>query len=81
MKRDATVVKKSLENLINQVENMTAEEQDTMLKELLLRLHSQYPGDVGCFCMYFMNHMLLSPVEAIFLIPNHPHAYLSGVKH
>uniref|UniRef100_A0AAY4CRF8 Mannose-6-phosphate isomerase n=1 Tax=Denticeps clupeoides TaxID=299321 RepID=A0AAY4CRF8_9TELE len=31
---------------------------------LLLQLHSQYPGDIGCFSIYFLNRV--------------PHAYLSG---
>lgn len=46
--------------------------------ELLLRLHSQYPGDIGCFSIYFLNRMILEPGEAMFLGANEPHAYLSG---
>jgi len=46
--------------------------------ELLLRLNSQFPGDVGCFCIYFLNHIVLKPGEAMFLGPNLPHAYLAG---
>ena len=45
---------------------------------LFLRLHKQYPGDVGCFVIYFLNHLQLSPGEAMFLGPNVPHAYLAG---
>ncbi|PSN37566.1 Mannose-6-phosphate isomerase [Blattella germanica] len=41
-------------------------------------LYQTYPGDVGCFSVYFMNHVVLQPGEAIFLGPNEPHAYLSG---
>ena len=48
--------------------------------ELLLRLNSQFPGDGGCFCIYFLNQMLLQPGEAMFLEANLPHAYLSGGK-
>ena len=48
--------------------------------ELLLRLNSQFPGDVGCFCIYFLNHIVLQPGEAMFLGPNLPHAYLAGGK-
>ncbi len=48
--------------------------------ELVMRLNTQYPGDVGCFCVYFMNHMNLNPGEAMFLEANLPHAYLSGGK-
>ena len=46
--------------------------------ELLLRLNSQFPGDVGCFCTYFLNHMRLQPGQAMFLEANLPHAYLDG---
>ncbi|XP_038639972.1 mannose-6-phosphate isomerase isoform X1 [Scyliorhinus canicula] len=46
--------------------------------ELLLRLHSQFPGDVGCFVIYFLNVIQLRPGEAMFLGANEPHAYLYG---
>ena len=48
------------------------------LEELLLRLNSQFPGDVGCFCVFFLNYLTLEPGQAIFLAANMPHAYLSG---
>jgi len=50
------------------------------LGDLVLRLNTQFPGDVGCFCVYFMNYIILEPGEAIFLKANLPHAYLSGGK-
>lgn len=46
--------------------------------ELLLRLHSQYPGDIGCFSIYFLNYVVLEPGEAMFLGANEPHAYIYG---
>ncbi|KAK1157954.1 hypothetical protein AOXY_G24162 [Acipenser oxyrinchus oxyrinchus] len=46
--------------------------------ELLLRLHSQFPGDIGCFSIYFLNMVKLEPGEAMFLGANEPHAYLFG---
>lgn len=46
--------------------------------QLLFRLNSQFPGDVGCFCIYFLNHIVLQPGQAMFLGPNLPHAYLAG---
>ena len=48
--------------------------------DLLLRLYEQFPGDVGCFVCYFLNHMTLKPGQAIFLEANLPHAYLKGGK-
>ena len=56
---------------------MKLEKKDEM-DNLFLRLSSQYPGDVGCFVIYFLNLVRLSPGEAMFLGPNVPHAYLSG---
>ena len=50
------------------------------LGDLILRLNSQFPGDGGCFCAYFLNRMLLKPGEAMFLEANLPHAYLAGGK-
>lgn len=49
--------------------------------DLLLRLHSQYPGDIGCFTIYFLNLVRLEPGEAMFLGANEPHAYLQGGEH
>lgn len=46
--------------------------------ELLLQLHQQYPGDIGCFAIYFLNLLILKPGEAMFLEANVPHAYLEG---
>ena len=46
--------------------------------ELLLQLHQQYPGDIGCFAIYFLNLLTLKPGEAMFLEANMPHAYLKG---
>ena len=48
--------------------------------DLLLRLYDQFPGDVGCFAIYFLNFMTLKIGEAIFLEADLPHAYLYGGK-
>ena len=49
--------------------------QDT---ELLLRLYNWFPGDVGCFCVFFLNFLHLKPGQALYLAPNEPHAYIFG---
>lgn len=51
---------------------------DDICGELLLQLHQQYPGDIGCFAIYFLNLLTLKPGEAMFLEANVPHAYLKG---
>ncbi|CAM1332674.1 MPI (predicted) [Pycnogonum litorale] len=48
------------------------------LDELFLRVHSEFPGDVGCFVLYFLNVMILEAGQAMFLPANEPHAYLRG---
>ena len=50
----------------------------TQLASLLLRVSEQFPGDVGCFVIYFLNVVNLQPGQAMFLGPNIPHAYMSG---
>lgn len=51
---------------------------DDICGKLLLRLHQQYPGDIGCFAIYFLNLLTLKPGEAMFLEASLPHAYLEG---
>lgn len=52
------------------------ENQETV--DLVLRLNSQFPGDIGVFCAYILNHVSLEPGGAIFLGAGEPHAYVSG---
>ena len=53
---------------------------DTSLWEsrVLYKLYNEFPGDVGCFTVYFLNVVTLQPGEGMFLEANLPHAYLSG---
>ncbi|KAF3688518.1 Mannose-6-phosphate isomerase [Channa argus] len=69
-----------LNMLVKRVTEEGASGKDTSSSngDLLLRLHSQYPGDIGCFSIYFLNHMVLDPGQAMFLGANEPHAYLYG---
>ncbi|VDN17974.1 unnamed protein product [Gongylonema pulchrum] len=55
------------------------EEKDrSVLEELILRLNSEYPGDVGVFAPLLLNYFTLRSGEAVFMGPNSPHAYLYG---
>ena len=47
-------------------------------ESLVMSLHQLHHGDVGCFCVFFLNHVQLSPGEAMFLGPNEPHCYIKG---
>uniref|UniRef100_A0A1I8EVX5 Phosphohexomutase n=1 Tax=Wuchereria bancrofti TaxID=6293 RepID=A0A1I8EVX5_WUCBA len=46
------------------------------LEELLLRLNSEYPGDIGAPLL--MNYFTLKKGDTVFVEPNSPHAYLWG---
>lgn len=49
------------------------------LPELIQRLNKQFPNDIGLFCgCLLLNHVILSPGEAMFLQAKDPHAYISG---
>ncbi|KAG7473317.1 hypothetical protein MATL_G00094540 [Megalops atlanticus] len=69
-----------LNMLVKRVSEEAAAGKDTSGSngELLLRLHSQFPGDIGCFSIYFLNRVMLQPGQAMFLGANEPHAYLFG---
>merc|ERR1711981_412581 len=77
MTRDSGAVKDLIGKL---VERLKANEAGalTAKEELILRLDSQYPGDVGIFAAYFLNYVKIEPGQAIYLEANEPHAYLSG---
>lgn len=68
------------ENLASFKSAITCRTEDTLedIERLFLRLLEQYPGDVGCFVIFFVNYLKLQPGEAMFLAPNLIHAYLFG---
>ncbi|XP_044306437.1 mannose-6-phosphate isomerase isoform X1 [Varanus komodoensis] len=80
MKSEKKVFVDQLNMLVKRISQEAAAGKDTSAScgELLLRLHSQYPGDIGCFAIYFLNRVLLQPGECMFLGANEPHAYLYG---
>ncbi|KAJ3161085.1 Mannose-6-phosphate isomerase [Geranomyces michiganensis] len=62
----------------NNNNNNTASAAPVNLYELVDRLNTQFPNDVGSFCAFLLNYVQLQPGESIFLAANEPHAYLSG---
>ncbi|KAF9936143.1 Mannose-6-phosphate isomerase [Modicella reniformis] len=75
---EASRVKEGLDRLIEKLKATGLVYQRPSIEELLLRIHSQFPGDVGVFSLFFLNYVVLQPGQAIFLAANEPHAYLSG---
>ncbi|ODA78914.1 hypothetical protein RJ55_04504 [Drechmeria coniospora] len=49
-----------------------------VLAELVGRLHGQFGDDIGLFVLFFLNFVTLQPGEALFLVADDIHAYLSG---
>ncbi|KAH7036846.1 phosphomannose isomerase type I [Linnemannia elongata] len=78
MTADAAKVKLELDRLVTRLESAGQQYSAGSLEELLLRVHSQFPGDVGLFSFFFLNYIVLQPGQAVFLAANEPHAYLSG---
>jgi len=50
----------------------------TELADLVIRLNSQFEGDIGLFVLFFLNYVKLEVGEAMFLKADDIHAYLSG---
>ncbi|KAF6213586.1 hypothetical protein GE061_011307, partial [Apolygus lucorum] len=52
--------------------------KEDCLYHLINKLNTEFPYDVGCFAVYFLNYLKLKPGEAVFLPAGLPHAYLTG---
>jgi len=59
-------------------ERIKASVGDNLKKELFERLNKDFPGDIGLFAIFFLNHVKLQPGESMYLNANVPHAYLLG---
>ena len=78
MKSDATAVSQAVEQLVQRIRNSQEQLKKGSIDELVVRLDSQFPGDVGVFCAMMLNYVELQQGEAIYLAANEPHAYISG---
>ena len=68
----------ALETLVGRYKGGQAKETEKQLADLVIRLHNQFPGDIGIFCSFMLNYVELEKGEAIFLGAGEPHAYVSG---
>lgn len=75
MKRDEKKISENVNKLVNRLSSSASKNSND---ELILRLNGEYPGDVGCFCVLLLNYVKLNPMEAFYMGPNEPHAYLKG---
>ncbi|KAG5936674.1 hypothetical protein E4U53_000170 [Claviceps sorghi] len=86
MSSSADDVSKSLPGLIDQAKTEGARfaaggvgsTKGHVLAELVTRLHGQFGDDIGIFVLFFLNYVSLQPGEALFLVADDIHAYLSG---
>ncbi|KAJ2753832.1 Mannose-6-phosphate isomerase [Coemansia sp. BCRC 34490] len=67
-----------LDRLVKRISQPKGGHSSPVVDELVLRLSTEYPGDVGVFCVFMLNVLQLSPGEAFYMGPNDPHAYLFG---
>ncbi|KAF8134625.1 RmlC-like cupin domain-containing protein [Boletus edulis] len=75
MQADPDAVKAQLSRL---TARYRTENEPSDIKDLVLGLNEQYPGDVGVFCPFMLNYVKLETGQAIFLGAGEPHAYISG---
>lgn len=78
MTADVEKVKKQVSNLVERYQGGGEARAEEGIKDLVLTLNSQFPGDVGIFCSFVLNCVDLKPREAIFLGAGEPHAYVAG---
>ena len=70
--QEHTALLKTLATRLAQKQECIAEER------VFLELHSAFPGDPGCWGVFLLNLLHLSPGEAIWVPAGQIHAYVSG---
>ncbi|XP_054162355.1 mannose-6-phosphate isomerase-like [Oppia nitens] len=79
MSAPETVVIQNLEALVQRwSREETIDPDKEALRQLFLKLYSQFPNDIGCFAIFYLNYLKLKPGEAIYLGQDEPHAYIVG---
>ena len=78
MTSEAERFQPELAKLVKRYRDGGEKEVEKPVKDLVLQLESQFPGDIGVFCAFVLNYVELEPGEAIFLGAGEPHAYVSG---
>ena len=71
-------VRQQLDRLVKRYGNGLGPDDNEEIVNLVQRLSTQFPGDVGIFCAFVLNYVKLEPRQAIFLGAGEPHAYISG---
>ena len=56
----------------------SSEPKQRSIEGLVIRLSEHLTDDIGIFCAYLLNVVVLQPGMACFLQVNAPHAYMQG---
>jgi mannose-6-phosphate isomerase len=80
MRSDPIEVAEAVTTLCARLTRSPAANEKGALEELIIRLNTQFPGDIGCLCPLLLNVITLKSGEALYLDANEPHAYISGGK-
>ncbi|KAG2150415.1 mannose-6-phosphate isomerase [Suillus clintonianus] len=78
MTADITNIAIQLRTLVARYQQGGQKPLEEDVKDLVLILNEQYPGDVGVFCAFMLNYVQMTPGQAIFLGAGEPHAYVQG---
>ncbi|TIC10574.1 hypothetical protein E3Q15_03012 [Wallemia mellicola] len=74
----ADLTKAIVDRYSNQSGEDVSDENVYRVRQLVLTLNEQFPGDIGIFCAFLLNVVHLKPGESVFLKADDPHAYISG---
>ncbi|PSS33595.1 Mannose-6-phosphate isomerase [Actinidia chinensis var. chinensis] len=78
MSASKDVISKALSKLKTRLDMASEVRQLTDKEQLVVRLETQYPSDVGVLASFLFNYVKLNPGEALYLGANELHAYLKG---
>ncbi|KAG1890327.1 mannose-6-phosphate isomerase [Suillus subluteus] len=78
MTADVSNIATQLQTLVARYQRGGQKPLEEDVKDLVLTLSEQYPGDVGVFCAFMLNYVRMTPGQAIFLGAGEPHAYVEG---
>jgi len=68
----------NLKQYIDVLRSKFTEKAQNLYESTFVRLDKEFPNDVGCITLFFLNLVKLNPGEAVNLEANLPHAYLEG---
>ena len=73
-----TLSKQIVERYSQQSHEDVSNDDVYAVRQLVLTLNDQFPGDIGIFCAFLLNVVNLHPGESVFLKADDPHAYIAG---